>query len=62
MSFLHADMTQVAETLPQIRQELTYSTVNIVGADVLATQGARASTTMISTKIKHINSVPARKG
>ena len=26
MSFLHIDMTQVVEILPQIKQELTYST------------------------------------
>ena len=26
MSFLHIDMAQVVEILPQVRQELTYST------------------------------------
>ena len=26
MSFLHIEMTQVVETLPQVRQKLTYST------------------------------------
>ena len=26
MSFLHIDITQAVETLPQVRQELTYST------------------------------------
>ena len=26
MSFLHIDMTQVVEILPQVRQELPYST------------------------------------
>ena len=26
MSFLHIDMTEVVETLPQVKQELTYST------------------------------------
>ena len=26
ISFLHTDMTQVVETLPNIRQELSYST------------------------------------
>ena len=24
--FLHTDMTQVVETIPQVKQELTYST------------------------------------
>ena len=46
MSFLHIDMTRVVGILPQIRQELTYSTVSIMGADVLAMQGASASTTI----------------
>ena len=31
-------------------------------ADVLATQGTRASATMISTMLNRNNSVPARKG
>ena len=31
-------------------------------ADVLATQGARASATMMFTMLNQINSVPARKG
>ena len=26
ISFLHADMTQVFEIIPEVRQELTYST------------------------------------
>ena len=34
--------------------------VNIMAADVLATQGARASATMILTKLNRDNSVPAR--
>ena len=34
--------------------------VNIMGADVLATQGARASATMIFTVLNSINLVPAR--
>ena len=29
MSFLNIDMTQVVETLPKVRQELTYSTQSI---------------------------------
>ena len=33
--------------------------VNIMGADVLATQGAMASATMILTMLNQINSVPA---
>ena len=55
-------MTWVVEILPQVRQELAYSTVNIMGADVLATQGARASATMIFTVLNWINSVSAREG
>ena len=34
--------------------------VNIMGVDVLATQGARASATMILAVLNRINSVPAR--
>ena len=34
--------------------------VNIMGADVLATQGARASVTMILFMLNRINLVPAR--
>ena len=60
MSFRHIDMTQVVEILPQVRQECTCSTVNIMGADVLATQGTRASATMIFTMLNRINSFPAR--
>ena len=66
MSFLHIDMTQVVEILPQVRQELTYSTysqyppilhtVNIMGADVLVMQGARALETMTLTMLNQINS------
>ena len=33
-----------------------------MGTDVLATQGARASVTMIFAMLYRINSVPARKG
>ena len=33
-----------------------------MGADVLATQGARASAIMIFTMLNRINSVPARQG
>ena len=35
MSFLHIDMAEV-ETLPQERWEFSYSTANVMGADVLA--------------------------
>ena len=33
--------------------------VNIIGADVLATQGPRVSATVISTMFNRINAVPA---
>ena len=36
--------------------------VNIMGADVLATQGARASATKTLTVLNRINSDPARLG
>ena len=39
-------MTQEIKILPHVRQDLTYI-VNIIGADVLATQGAKASATVI---------------
>ena len=42
-------MTQVVEILSHVRQELTYVIVTIIGADVLVTQGARASAIMILT-------------
>ena len=44
VSFLHIDMTQEIEILPQVRQELNYSMQTISG---VLTQGARASATMI---------------
>ena len=63
MSFLHIDMAQVLKMLPQSKT-ITYLfyIVNIMGADVLATQGGRASGTMILTTLNSINSVPARQG
>ena len=43
MSLLQIDMTRVVEISPQVRQELTlFYIVNIMSADVLETQGARA--------------------
>ena len=51
MSLLHIHMTQVVEIFPKVRQEridLIYI-INIMGADVLATQGARTSAAMILT-------------
>ena len=63
MSLLHIDMTQIVEILPQLRQGPTYSEiVSIMGGDVLATQGARPSATMILTWLNQDNSVPAHKG
>ena len=58
-------MIQVVEILLHVRQELTYQVfyiVNIMGADVLATQGARASATMKLTVLTWKNLVPTRKG
>ena len=61
MSFLRIGKTQATEIIPEVRQKLAYSTiVNIMGVDVLATQGARASAAMIFTMFNRINSVPAR--
>ena len=60
MSLFHIITTKVVEILPQVRQELTYSTVNIMGADVLAMQGASTSTTMIFTMLNRIESCPTR--
>ena len=46
MSFLYFDMTQVVEIFPEMSQGPTHSTreyiVNIMAADILAMQGARA--------------------
>ena len=51
MSFLHTNKTQVVEIPPRVRQGPTrlFYIINIMAADVLATQGARASATMILT-------------
>ena len=57
--FLHIDISHVVEILPQARQELTYFTVNTMGADVLTTQGAKAPATMILTMKNQINLIPA---
>ena len=47
-SFLHSDMAQVVELLSRVRQELNlFYIVNSMGADVLETQGARASATTV---------------
>ena len=37
ISFLHSEITQVVEILPYVTQEASYSTVNIMAADALAT-------------------------
>ena len=61
-------MTQVVEILPHVRQGHTLFDmylvyiVNTMAVDVLATQGARASATMILTCLNRDNSVPARLG
>ena len=51
-------MTQVVE----IQEDRTYLfyIVNVMGADVLGTQGVRASATALFTMLNQINSVPAR--
>ena len=56
MSFLHIDMTRVVEILHLVRQKPAYIVI-IMGADVLVTQGARVSATMIFTVFNRINSV-----
>ena len=64
ISFLNTDMIRVFEVLPHVRQELTYSpkSINIMGDDVLATQGARASAIIIFTMSNRNDWVPARWG
>ena len=57
MSFLRIHMTQVVEIIPQERQELTYST-QLISCQLMATQGARASATMILTMLNRINFGP----
>ena len=44
----------------QVRQTYLSYTVNIMGANVLATQGARASATLALTMLNRNNSVPTR--
>ena len=54
-------MTQVVEILSNGRQGPTWVyKVNIMAADDLATQGARASATMMLTELNQDNSVPTR--
>ena len=60
ISFLHTDTTQVVEIIPCVRQELNYA--NIMDADVLVTQGARASATVILTMLNRNNLLSAHKG
>ena len=60
ISFLHIDKAQVVQIVSQVRQGLTlFYIVNIMGADVLLTQGARASSAMIFTMLNQINLVPS---
>ena len=59
LSFLYIYMAQAVQILSLGGQGPTYVTVSIMGADDPVTQGARASTTMILTKLKRDNSVPA---
>ena len=61
ISFLHTGIMQVAEIIPRVRQDLLYI-INIMVVDVLATQGARASVTLIFTMLNPNNSVPVRQG
>ena len=62
-SFLHSDMAQVVELLSRVRQELNlFYIVNSMGADVLETQGARASATMVLTMLNQNNLVFAHQG
>ena len=62
MSFFHIDMTCNWNPLLCKKRTYLFYIVNIMGADVLATQGARASATMVLTVFNQINSVPARWG
>ena len=62
MSFRHIDMTDTGSwnlSWSKTRMYLFYI-VNIMGADILVTQGAMASATMIFTMLNRINSVPSR--
>ena len=64
LSFLHTDMTQVLGTcnwnpFSSRTKTCLFYMVNIMGVDVLATQGARASATMIFSMLNRNNSVSA---
>ena len=59
MPLFHIDMTQIVEIHPHVRPGPAYSIVNIMAADDLATQGARASAPMMFTMLNRINLVPA---
>ena len=55
-------MTHVAEILPHGKtSSYLFYIADIMGADVLATRGVRASATMILTMLNRNNSVPARE-
>ena len=55
-SFLYIDMTKVPEIIPHGRQ---VPILDIMGADVLETKGAKASATKILTMLNCNNLVPA---
>ena len=59
MSFLHIDMICSWKPSSSMTRTYLFYIVNIMGADVLATQGARALAAMIFTMFNRINSVPA---
>ena len=61
MSLLKIDTSEVVEIFSSCKT-MTYLfyVFNKMAADDLATQGARASATMILTLLNRINSVPAR--
>ena len=62
MSSLHIDMTQVLKNPSSKTMTYIFYIVTIMTTDVLEMKGASVSATMILTKLKRDNSVPAHKG
>ena len=62
LPFPHTDMTHVIGILSCKTWAYLFYIVNIMGADVLATQGAGASTTILLTSVNRNNSIPHVKG
>ena len=62
IAFLHTDKAQVVEIIFHGSKPILQYIINIMGADVLVTQRARTSRTMLLTLWNCNNSVPEHLG